>query len=82
MFNPRNTVIGHLWYEFKKQSCAEKPCCFKKPAVTGVDPCGQVEKHLTRIPYEIILICSVHEEEVSLCRAGPLWTHRILTDTY
>ena len=32
---------------------AETPCCFKKSAVTEVDPCGGVEKHPTRIRYEI-----------------------------
>ena len=53
MFSSRNSVIGHLLDEFKKQVCVESPCCVKKSAVTEVDPCGGVEKHPTRIRYEI-----------------------------
>ena len=38
-----------------KQACAA--CCFKKSAVTEVDPYGGVEKHPTRAYYEINMFC-------------------------
>ena len=31
------------------------PRCFKKAAITEIDPCGRVEKHPTWIRYEINL---------------------------
>ena len=46
-------VIGQSWDAFEKHAYAETPCCFKKSAVPEVDPCGGVEKHCTRIRYEI-----------------------------
>ena len=53
-------------------------CCFKKSAVTEIDPYGGVEKHPTRTCYEINMF--FYEEEVFLCCPGPFWIYRILTD--
>ena len=39
------------------------PCCFKKSAITEVDPCGQVEKYSTRYEidkYVVVFSCAVH----------------------
>ena len=33
--------------------CAQTPRCFKKSAVSEVDPCGGVKKHPTSISYGI-----------------------------